>query len=611
MSEENMEQNDINDNEENLIENEPQEENNILSNSKNIELNENKAKEIVNSSPEEEDINAPGEEQEQQNDININQNREKIGYNQYREKITKKKSKLKKKIIIEEKNPDDLFKKAIENSVEIYPPIEYDNNISGKVTEVLYDKYVGKNIQKSKHLDIYSKFRDESIRQAREFNRTKEDAKKISDMIERQEKYEELKHDKKIGRQKEIKKKIKQECVFIPNADKNPQDKDIRSPSDFYSDQKKFIEKKTEEINKLTQNEIDNFEQKQKETKVSKNSEKMANKKNTYENLEQFCKRLAEEKFKIEEVSLTKKKEKKTMTTKAMQDLTEKLHKEGETFKINREKKEKELIDKMRNRDKKNFVLEKSKKVIFEKFVNEYNRVVKSLFDSEVSSEKEEKNKKEKIKKSLKKSENLREKKKENNFTNNNDILGFVFKLFETKNQKKQNFELIKKNFTPNINRQVIFDLLNLNYIRTIIVEKKSGLRNLREKEDDNEINNGRNTKREIKTKNKRKSDVYKEKEVSSEEELVEIVITKEKMIELQTKNSTDIKSFINILPFYGNDVSLIKHRPNREKEPAGNIQEPLIKISLNNFVIRIEDRIRENPNFFKKIKNMKKHVKI
>ena len=207
MSEENMEQNDINDNEENLIENEPQEENNILSNSKNIELNENKVKKIVNSSPEEEDINAPGEEQVQQNDININPNREKIGYNQYREKITKKKSKLKKKIIIEEKNPDDLFKKAIENSVEIYPPIEYDNNISGKVTEVLYDKYVGKNIQKSKHLDIYSKFRDESIRQAREFNRTKEDAKKISDMIERQEKYEELKHDKKIGRQKEIKKK--------------------------------------------------------------------------------------------------------------------------------------------------------------------------------------------------------------------------------------------------------------------------------------------------------------------------------------------------------------------------------------------------------------------
>ena len=34
----------------------------------------------------------------------------------------------------------------------------------------------------------------------------------------------------------------------------------------------------------------------------------MANKKNTYENLEQFCKRLAEEKFKNEGVSLTKKK---------------------------------------------------------------------------------------------------------------------------------------------------------------------------------------------------------------------------------------------------------------------------------------------------------------
>ena len=103
--------------------------------------------------------------------------------------------------------------------------------------------------------------------------------------------------------------------------------------------------------------------------------------------------------------------------------------------------------------------------------------------------------------------------------------------------------------------------------------------------------------------KKKRKSDVYKEKEVSSEDEVVEIVITKEKMIELQTKNSTDIKSFINILPFYGNDISLVKHRPNKEKYFSGKAQEPLIKISLNNFVIRIEDRIRENPNFFKKKK--------
>ncbi len=52
---------------------------------------------------------------------------------------------------------DEWFKKAIENSAKKYPPIEHYKGLSGKVTEVLYDKYVGKNLQKSKHLDIYQK----------------------------------------------------------------------------------------------------------------------------------------------------------------------------------------------------------------------------------------------------------------------------------------------------------------------------------------------------------------------------------------------------------------------------------------------------------------------
>ena len=99
-----------------------------------------------------------------------------------------------------DENTDELFKKAIENTSRIYPPIEHDNDLSVKVTEILYDKYVGKNVHKSKHLDIYSKFKDESIKQEREWTRTKDDAKRISNMIERQEKYEELKHDKREGK---------------------------------------------------------------------------------------------------------------------------------------------------------------------------------------------------------------------------------------------------------------------------------------------------------------------------------------------------------------------------------------------------------------------------
>lgn len=136
---------------------------------------------------------------------------------------------------------DELFKKAIEkNSNKAFPSIELDNEgntLSTKVTEVLYDKFVGQNIQKSKHLDIYSKIKDEEIRQGREATRTKDDAKKINNMIVRQEDYEKLKSDKKKDRQREIKNKINEECIFVPNGKKNVP---IRTPNDFYIDQKNF-----------------------------------------------------------------------------------------------------------------------------------------------------------------------------------------------------------------------------------------------------------------------------------------------------------------------------------------------------------------------------------
>ena len=108
----------------------------------------------------------------------------------------------------------------------------------------------------------------------------------------------------------------------------------------------------------------------------------------------------------------------------------------------------------------------------------------------------------------------------------------------------------------------------------------------------------------------KRKSEGKNGKGESSEEEIVEVIITKEKLLELQTKNSVGIKSFINMLPFYGKEISLIKHRPNRELYPVGKAQEPSIKIVLNDFTKRIEQRIKENPNYFKKLKDSQKEKK-
>lgn len=56
-------------------------------------------------------------------------------------------------------------------------------------------------------------------------------------MIVRQEDYEKLKSDKKKDRQREIKNKINEECIFVPNGKKNVP---IRTPNDFYIDQKNF-----------------------------------------------------------------------------------------------------------------------------------------------------------------------------------------------------------------------------------------------------------------------------------------------------------------------------------------------------------------------------------
>ena len=396
--------------EETVITNDGAEDDMVVTNSQNIKLNEKKVKDIVNSQKEE--ITPDGEIIEELPPKLPEKKMPKISYNINNEnrnnyiknKIPEKKISSKQRLINEEKkeknkndeDTDELFKKAIENATRIYPPIEHDNDLSGKVTEVLYDKYVGKNLQKSKHLDIYSKFKDESIRQEREWNRTKDDAKKISNMIERQEKYEELKHDKKIGRQRELKKKIKEVCVFIPNGKKNIQE-NIRTPTDFYLDQKKFVLKKEEFINKMAQDRKDGEEKIKNAPKVSKNSEKIANNKNPNETLEQFCKRLAEEKLKNKKETIDNKistKEIKKLTKKDIINLTEKLHKEGETFKTNREKKEKELVNKLKdNRNKKNFVLEKSTKVIFDKFVSVYDKIVNELFDKDNQNNNEEKHK--------------------------------------------------------------------------------------------------------------------------------------------------------------------------------------------------------------------------
>ena len=192
-----------------------------------------------------------------------------------------------------------------------------------------------------------------------------------------------------------------------------------------------------------------------------------------------------------------------------------------------------------------------------------------------------------------------------------NDIGGYIFKIFEPKKKKQEKNTQITE-FIPSLKNQIIFDLLNLKYIRTIIVSKKSGLRNLREEEEYNTNLFNNNTPTYKSNKKKKESQENREiNEDSSNDEYIENKITKEKMLELQTKDSIGIKLFINTLSFFGKEISLIRHRPNRELYPTGKAQEPLIKISLNDFTKRIYSRIKDSPFKFKKAKSIAKVDKL
>jgi hypothetical protein len=63
------------------------------------------------------------------------------------------------------------------------------------------------------------------------------------------------------------------------------------------------------------------------------------------------------------------------------------------------------------------------------------------------------------------------------------EIIGFIFKFIPIK-KKKKNKDIEPNELIPKDKNEIIFDLLNLNYIRTVIVKKKTGLRNLREKKE-------------------------------------------------------------------------------------------------------------------------------
>ena len=194
---------------------------------------------------------------------------------------------------------------------------------------------------------------------------------------------------------------------------------------------------------------------------------------------------------------------------------------------------------------------------------------------------------------------------------NGTDNISLAFKITEiTQKNRKKKFNIEK--YIPKCKKNLIlFDLLNLNYIRTLLVTQKSGFRNLRNIEDDKEkYPSDKNI--EVKRVNKRKqSSIMKEEGISSssseelEKHKLNNLLTKERMMELQGYNYLEIKNFILSLPLYGSEINLEKFRPNGEKYSASKITESLINIQISKFCKRVEEKLGIDNNLKrKKIKN-------
>ena len=193
---------------------------------------------------------------------------------------------------------------------------------------------------------------------------------------------------------------------------------------------------------------------------------------------------------------------------------------------------------------------------------------------------------------------------------NSEENLGFAFKFSEIASKSKRKKKFKEESCIPKSDKNLIlFDLLQLNYIRGLIVNKKSvnGLmRSIEEDEgEESKFNSGANNQNNDKTKKKKKSK-FVEMESSDEELDNDInILTKEKIGELQVHNFESIKNFIFSLPLYASDIALERFRPNGEKYSASKMTESLLKINVTKFIKRMNEKYKVDQMIKKKkIKN-------
>ena len=212
------------------------------------------------------------------------------------------------------------------------------------------------------------------------------------------------------------------------------------------------------------------------------------------------------------------------------------------------------------------------------------------------------------------------------------EVVGYIFRLIEVKPNKMTNDRKFKElcDFSWDRHLSFLYDMHGFNYIRIrttnyLHEHNKTQSDSLTPNCNDNNNNNKHTTtSNEVYNSHHAKSSTFsssklvkinrsdtKKKESpvinlihnahtkqftrgeSIDSEDVPRLLNKEVINQLQAENLRTIQDFIYDLPFYGKDISLEKFRPNKEKYVTGKSREPLIKISLSEFITRIEEKIK------------------
>ena len=261
-----------------------------------------------------------------------------------------------------------------------------EKTIFSRISEDLFNKYLNTDSSRPR---TFEELTSEEFLNYQQSKMKKENKDKFKQMMERHEQYENTKKERMKERKDKDKEKLKTQCTWTPNGVKSSQ---FKNTDEFYSEQKRFLEDKKKEIEKLAKEREKAEKISTKAQLVSKNSKKLAEKKRAGEKEQDFYKRLQSEKLKnikdkaikkeVEDPNKPKGKIQKKKTPQEIQELSNKLFSEHETFRKNKEEKLNENIQQISlYRQSIELVSPSTKKVLLDKFISSYEKALLELFN--------------------------------------------------------------------------------------------------------------------------------------------------------------------------------------------------------------------------------------